>query len=313
MIRMSALLLLGVSVSWLGFAAAADQERPPIIDVHLHAYDPNEYAPAPNPVTGELPGSETAQGHMRETLARMDEHNIVLGFVSGGVETVGEWQKFAPGRFVGGAELRRPGVDGSGRPLSLKDLRSSFASGRIGLLGEVLAQYHGLSPSDPNFDPLFALAEEFDVPVAIHTGAGPPDTAQKGRTQFRLRLGNPLLLEDLLVRHLNLRVFMMHGGAPWLTETLAVLDQYSQVYVDLAVISWIGPREQFHRYLKALIEAGHSKRLMFGSDQMVWPEAIGLAIQGVESASFLTDEQKRDIYFNNAVRFFHLESRFSEQ
>jgi len=45
---------------------------------------------------------------------------------------------------------------------------------------------------------------------------------------------------------------------------------------------------------------------MFGSDQMVWPEAIGMAIDGIESATFLSKEQKRDIFYNNAVRFLRL-------
>ena len=42
---------------------------------------------------------------------------------------------------------------------------------------------------------------------------------------------------------------------------------------------------------------------MFGTDQMEWPEVIPLAIETIESALFLTDEQKRDIFYNNAVRF----------
>ena len=45
---------------------------------------------------------------------------------------------------------------------------------------------------------------------------------------------------------------------------------------------------------------------MFGSDQMVWPEAIGLAIVGIESADFLTEAQKRDIFYNNAARFLRI-------
>jgi hypothetical protein len=46
---------------------------------------------------------------------------------------------------------------------------------------------------------------------------------------------------------------------------------------------------------------------MFGSDQMLWPEAIGMAVEGIESASFLTHEQKRDIFHDNAARFFRLQ------
>jgi len=82
---------------------------------------------------------------------------------------------------------------------------------------------------------------------------------------------------------------------------------YPQVYADLSTISWIIPRETFHDYLGNLIRAGLGKQLMFGSDQMIWPETIGLAVEAIQSADFLTEEQKRDIFYNNAVRFLKLE------
>ena len=45
---------------------------------------------------------------------------------------------------------------------------------------------------------------------------------------------------------------------------------------------------------------------MFGSDQMVWPETIGRSIRVIEEAPFLSDQQKRDILYNNAARFLRL-------
>ncbi|MGB9005296.1 MAG: amidohydrolase family protein [Candidatus Aminicenantales bacterium] len=60
-------------------------------------------------------------------------------------------------------------------------------------------------------------------------------------------------------------------------------------------------------YIRRLIEAGYGKRIMFGSDNMAWPESIRLAVESIESADFLTPEQKRDIFYNNAARFFRLE------
>ena len=102
---------------------------------------------------------------------------------------------------------------------------------------------------------------------------------------------------------------MMHSGRPWLTETVEMLRMYPGLHADLGAITWLTPRETFHRYLRALVEAGFAKRLMFGSDQMLWPEGIRLAIEGIESAQFLTAEQKRDIFYNNAVRFFQLEDK----
>jgi len=58
--------------------------------------------------------------------------------------------------------------------------------------------------------------------------------------------------------------------------------------------------------LKDLIENGLEKRLMFGSDAMQWPETIELAIEAIETADFLTEDQRRDIFYNNASRFFRL-------
>ena len=39
---------------------------------------------------------------------------------------------------------------------------------------------------------------------------------------------------------------------------------------------------------------------------MVWPRAIDVAIEAVESAPFLSQEQRRDIFYNNAARFLRL-------
>ena len=65
-------------------------------------------------------------------------------------------------------------------------------------------------------------------------------------------------------------------------------------------------RAAFYAYLEALVRAGLAKRVMFGSDQMRWPEKIGEAIEAIEQAPFLTEEQKRDILYHNAVRFLRL-------
>jgi len=39
---------------------------------------------------------------------------------------------------------------------------------------------------------------------------------------------------------------------------------------------------------------------------MAWPDAIPLAIHNVETAPFLTEEQKQDIFYNNAARFYNI-------
>jgi predicted TIM-barrel fold metal-dependent hydrolase len=290
---------------------ADDREpREPIIDVHMHAYPADAEIPAQaNPVTGKIPDSKNGEAHLQACLAEMKRLNIVKGVVSGGggdrLAAAAHWRDTAPDRFVAAA-----GIRGSAEvPLpDISVLRKAFEEGRLSVLGEVTAQYAGLTLSDPKYDSYLALAEQFGIPVAVHTGMGPPgisyDPCCRG---FRASLGNPGLIEDALNRHPKLRVSLMHAGWPYLDATLATMFVYPQVNVDLGAIDWALPRAEFHAYLQALVRAGFGKRVMFGSDQMYWPEAIGMAVEAVESAIFLTRSAKRDIFYGNAVRFLRLE------
>ena len=286
----------------------AQAQHSPIIDVHLHAYSAADWRGAvpPNPATG-IPPPASAAEHMRQTFAAMDRYNIVAAIVSGPLDAVEEWRIAAPGRILASPLFGSPGADASGRPLPTLDrLRSLYRGGELAAMAEITAQYEGLSPSDLALEPYFALAEELDVPVGIHTGTSFPGTPYRGSPRFRVALGNPLLLEDLLVRHPKLRVFIMHGGEPWRRETLALMQMYEQVYMDVAVIDWIGgpgSRSRFHDFLREMFAAGLGKRIMFGTDQMRWPDAIGMAIDFVDSAEFLSPEQKQDIFHDNAARF----------
>jgi predicted TIM-barrel fold metal-dependent hydrolase len=99
----------------------------------------------------------------------------------------------------------------------------------------------------------------------------------------------------------------MHAAWPLVDAMIAMLHSHPQLYVDTGVISWAAPRGEFYRHLRRLIESGNAGRVMFGSDQMAWPDAIPIAIDAIESAPFLSAAQKRDILYNNAARFFRLD------
>ena len=57
-----------------------------------------------------------------------------------------------------------------------------------------------------------------------------------------------------------------------------------------------------------MVMAGFGKRILFGSDMIIWPELIGESISIINDAPFLTYEQKADIFYNNAARFLRLKS-----
>jgi predicted TIM-barrel fold metal-dependent hydrolase len=113
-------------------------------------------------------------------------------------------------------------------------------------------------------------------------------------------------LEEALLRHPKLRVYIMHAGWPMIDDLLAVMWTHPQVYVEVGVIDYALPRAEFYRYLQRVVEAGFGQRVMLGSDQMVWPGTIEVAIEAIESAPFLTDAQRRDILYHNAARFLRL-------
>jgi predicted TIM-barrel fold metal-dependent hydrolase len=305
MLKGGAAVAAGALFSAAGGPALA-QQRPPIIDMHMHAWLRNiTNVPVPCmgfPCVSRPPTYNGREEVFRGTLAEMDRHNIVLGFLSGTPESVDQWMRMAPGRF-----LPTPWVPfelGSSRLPDIESLRRDYRSGRFRGMGEITTQYSGLAPNDPRIEPYFALAEELDVPLHIHTaGVGDPTVPT-----FRSALGHPLLLEDVVVRHPKLRLYFENAGYPYTDESIALMTQYPQVHADLSTITWLIPKTAFDRHVRALVEAGLGKQLMFGSDQMEWPEVIGRGIERIEQATYMTAEQKRDIFYNNAARFLRLDA-----
>jgi predicted TIM-barrel fold metal-dependent hydrolase len=291
-------------------ASAQEQVRPPrrVIDVHVHAesQDPRFGSTFTNPLTGEKwTAADDEPTLLAECLSLMQRLNVVRAVVSGVEhhEAVLRWKQRAPETVLVGYGFADP------TRFDAAFLRREHAAGRLQVIGEVGTQYAGVAPNDPRMEPIYALAEELDVPLALHLHPGPPGAAYPpfGMTRMRAANGHPLLLEEPLLRHPKMRLYVMHAGWPFLDETIALMYAHPQVYVELGVINWTQPEGEFHRYLRGLMEAGYGKRVMFGSDQMVWPRAMERAVRNIEAASFLTESQKDDIFYGNAARFLRLE------
>lgn len=237
---------------------------------------------------------------MWQTIAAMKRRNV-FGVLSGTLERVREWSKAAPGRFIAGFQFQ------FGREkISPDSLRRLYQSGHFAVLAEVTNQYVGIRPDDSLFEPYLAVAEELDIPVGIHIGTGPPGAPYLGAGRYRAALHSPLTLEEALIRRPKLRVYIMHAGWPMLDDLLALFWAHPQVYAELGGIIFGLPRAELYRFLRTIVEAGFGKRIMFGSDQMVWPGVIEPSIDAIESAPFLSEEQKRDILYINAARFLRL-------
>lgn len=318
----------GVLFGLILLAGAAQAQTPgrPIIDMHLHAFpldfavgvpacpgdgevellaidpkvefDPSLLAkPCSNPILSPV----TDEALMRESLAALKQFNIRRAVTSGSLELVSKWRAADPERII-------PAIQFAGvSPLAVAEYRRLFHSDAFQIFAEVGTQYRGVDASDARYEAYFALAEELDIPVGIHLGQGPPGAARfPGYETYRVHLTSPFQLEAVLQKHPRLRIYVMHYASPLVDEMIAMMFSYPNLYVDISCNNWSFPRAQFHAELKRMVDAGLTSRIMWGSDQMIWPGAIGEAVEAIEKAPFLNEAQKRDIFYNNAARFLRL-------
>lgn len=312
----------------LSVPAAAQDAPEPIIDMHFHAMPADAMGPgqsicSPFPAWPPRDPGEPIEVYVEEISGKPDcprqfkapardtdlieanaevlERRNILALVAGTERDVAAMRARTPRRVIPAL-----GFGSGGSWPALDTIRALHREGKLEALAEITTQYAGIAPTDPRLEPYWALAEELDIPVGLHMGPGPPGVPYFGAPAYRMALTDPLQLEEVLVRHPKLRVFVMHAGWPMADRMIALMYAHPRVYVEVGVIDHAFPRAAFHAYLKRLFDAGFGKRVMFGSDQMVWPGVIDVAIENVESADFLSAGQKRDVLFNNAARFLRL-------
>ena len=296
----------------------------PVFDIHVHTMkvNPSWASPMCPWFLSNMPGADplqappsfqnldcvdplmpaTSDEEMQdEVIKRIQKFNMTM-VAFGDAEVLHSWVKAAPpGRIIPGIGIS----DASS--MTVEAFRDSLTNGFYKVMAEVAPQYQGMSPSDPSLDPYFAVAEELNVPVGIHMGTGGNGMANVQGSKFRASMGNPYLLEDLLARHPKMKIWVMHAGYPMLEEMIGLMGANAYVYLDISGFIWSYPLDEIHYYIKRLVQAGFGKRIMYGTDFMMWPRLFETSMGVIEHAQYLSEEQKRDILFNNAVRFFRMD------
>lgn len=324
-------ILASVSLILLSASALEAADPSPVIDVHLHADPVSAYGPPGqyfcmdtlnsipphDPATGPwpehymrmhleptcddpIPSARDDESLMLQTLEAMRRLNITA-VISGPPEIVAKWKSAEPEKVVAGRSFNVI-RDAETSP---SDLAGEFALGKFRVLAEVTNQYSGVGPDAPEFSAYWQMAEEHDIPVGIHIGSLPPGSPYLFEGA-RVRLGNPLLLEEVLVRHPRLRVYVMHSGAPFFDNIVALMQVYPQLYAGTGVLQAIMSEADYGAFLERMVDAGLGKRIMYGTDQMIWPGMIERSLNVVGRTKALTPEQKQDFLYNNAARFFRI-------
>lgn len=272
-----------------------------VIDMHMHSYTEKDFFVGT--ARNGFASSKTAKEHLAQTIKKMDEDHIEYAVICGTLESIDRYTK-ADKRFIPGYQ------DYSDTLMPIKQFEVFVKAGKIKVFGEVMAVYKGKTIADASYQPYLVICEKYGIPVAYHSGGSFPNAQQLGWPNYRIKLGDPFLIEDVLVKYPRLKLYLMHAGENFYENTLRMMDGYPNLYADLGVEMWLHPmtKDFAIKFLKSAKEYSVIDRVMFGSDQMVWPEAITSSINFLNALEFLTKEEKEMILYKNAGKFLNIKN-----
>lgn len=229
-------IIIAIFISQIVFS----QDQTAIIDMHIHSYDQNSFWYNSKDYYGNL-GSEDSDDHFKETYDLFKKYNIVRAVVCGNMNSVDIWKaKDTDNRIIRGIYIESPINEG----IDTNYFKSLIESNKIQIFDEIGAYYSGTTLSDSIWQPYLRICEKYDIPVAIHTGVGNPGGTYTSSPKARLILGDPYLIEDVLVRYSKLRIYLMHSGEDWYEHAIRLMAYYPQLYSDLGAMLWVEPLTQ---------------------------------------------------------------------
>ena len=180
------------------------------------------------------------------------------------------------------------------------ELRTFLQEGSIKGL-KLYPGYEPFYPADPKLAPAYALAEEFDVPVMIHSG----DTyAPTGKIKY----SHPINIDEVAVDFPRVKFLICHLGNPWFRDCMEVVYKNDNVYADISGLVLGDFSDRFEEYMRKQLQemmvwGMNPSKVLFGSD---WP------ISSMESYLKFMEELRlpvRDrqlLLYENAAKLFRI-------
>ncbi|MGH3260117.1 MAG: amidohydrolase family protein [Streptosporangiaceae bacterium] len=92
----------------------------------------------------------------------------------------------------------------------------------------------GFSPDDLQYYPLYEAIEEAGLPAVFHTGQTGIGAGLPGGRGIKMRLSNPMLLDDVAADFPGMPVILAHPSVPWQDEAISIATHKANVYIDLS-------------------------------------------------------------------------------
>jgi len=157
----------------------------------------------------------------------------------------------------------------------------------------------GFAPNDAQFYPLWEQIESLGVPALFHTGQTGIGAGLPGGRGIRLRLSDPMLLDDVAADFPALTLILAHPSVPWVASSISMATHKSNVHIDLS--GW-SPRY----FPPELVRAANSylqDKVLFGTDYpLLTPDRWLRDFETLE----IKPDVKAKILKSNAVRVLRL-------
>src|SRR5579862_8441848 len=92
----------------------------------------------------------------------------------------------------------------------------------------------GFSPDERPYYRLYEAIEEAGLPAVFHTGQTGIGAGLPGGRGIKLRLSNPMLLDDVAADFPGMPVILAHPSVPWQDEAISIATHKANVYIDLS-------------------------------------------------------------------------------
>ncbi len=192
-------------------------------------------------------------------------------------------------------------LDSDNRKKELENIEKEISKPRVVGI-KIYAGYYHYDLCHPVYTPVYRLAEEYGLPVAIHSGA---TYSPRGL----LRLSHPLNVDELAVKFRNNVFVICHMGDPWIMDTAAVIYKNPNVYADISglivadpagVEESAGNRLFMDHIARGLVYETNYDRFLFGTD---WPLVrVKPYIDFVRR--LIPEEHHEKVFYENALRVY---------
>ncbi len=167
---------------------------------------------------------------------------------------------------------------------------------------KLYAGYYPFYVTDTVYDPVYALASEFGLPIVIHGGI---TYSERGL----LKYSHPLSFDEAIVLHEDLTFVVCHLGEPWVMDTAALISKNPNVVADLSgllvadaptIRKKAAQTGEMLRLRQPLLFEEQYDRFLFGTD---WPLApLDAYVEFVKT--LIPETYHGDVFYRNAIRVF---------